>query len=223
MGTRPTPGGPPQGAARATAAMAALALGGALAFGLLPTAARAAPATGGPGASVAAPLGASGPRLVGKTTDGRTVDLRALRGQVVMVLVWSSQCPVCLNKMPEIRANLAGWAQQGFQVVSVNTDPQPEPLREWEALRQLSIPGALRWPSLWAHAPGFASSLALGDPPARPAAAPAVGAAAKATAPGRPAANHGPFIYVVDRQGQLRFEAAGRMPPEVWDAIAELL
>lgn len=187
-----------------------------MSLGLL-SAAGAAPA--GPrvtptgGASVVEPV--ARPTLAGPTATGREGSLAALRGQVVLVMVWSSECPVCLNKMPEIRANHAGWVRQGFQVVLVNTDRRPEPLREWEALRQITMPGAQQWLSFWARAPGFATSLPLAPPgevkPAKP------------TASSPPEPNHAPLIYVLDRQGVVRFQSAGRMPTEVWDAIAELL
>lgn len=75
------------------------------------------------------------PTLAGRTSAGEPISLQALRGQVVLVMVWSTDCPVCLNKMPELRANLAGWHTQGFKVISINTDARPDALRSWEAAR----------------------------------------------------------------------------------------
>ena len=147
------------------------------------------------------------PGLVGQSETGKTIDLSALRGQVVMVLVWSTDCPVCLNKMPELRANLAGWAGQGFQIISINTDPQRTSLQQWEAARRTTVPANQQWPSVWAHAAGFKTNLPLGS-----------------SAAGVPvAASHLPTLYVIDRQGKLRLHAMGRMPADVWDTIADLL
>ena len=106
------------------------------------------------------------PELLARTETGTTIDLSSLRGQVVMVLVWSTDCPVCLNKMPELRANLAGWTGQGFQIISINTDPQRTPLQQWEAARRTTVPAKQQWPSLWAHAAGFKTNLPLGTSPA---------------------------------------------------------
>ena len=189
-----------------------------LAAWLVPMAAGAAPAK--PPVPVPVPTHQAAvvpepPTLVGRTADGQPVSLQALRGQVILVMVWSTDCAVCLSKMPEIRANHAGWVKQGFQVISINTDAKPEPLRRWEAARQVTVPVAQQWPSLWAHAPGFSSSLSLtGTAPAT---------ANQPGATGVQSAAHLPVIHVLDRQGQLRFQSTGRMPAEVWDTIAELL
>ena len=41
------------------------------------------------------------PALSGRTLSAEPFDLSALRGKVVLVLFWSTDCPVCLDKMPE--------------------------------------------------------------------------------------------------------------------------
>jgi len=147
------------------------------------------------------------PELVGQTETDTSINLSALRGQVVMLLVWSTSCPVCLNKMPELRANLAGWAGQGFQIISINTDRQREPLQQWEAARRTTVPANQQWPSVWAHAASFKTNLPLGS-----------------SAAGVPvAASQLPTLYVIDRQGKLRLHTMGRMPADVWDTIADLL
>ena len=144
------------------------------------------------------------PTLTGHTTSGQTISLHALRGQVVLVMVWSTDCPVCLHKMPELRANLAGWHTKGFQIISINTDARSDPLRSWEAARLVTVPPLQQWPSLWMRAPGFATSLPL-------------------DAPNATGTTHLPSIYVLDRTGKLRMHTTGRVPAEVWDTIAELL
>lgn len=144
------------------------------------------------------------PTLSGRTAAGESISLQALKGQVVLVMVWSTDCPVCLNKMSELRANLAGWHAQGFKVISINTDAKPDALRSWEAARKVTVPTVQQWPSLWAHTPGFATSLPLG-------------------APNATGATHLPGIYVLDRAGQVRLHTTGRVPADVWDTIAELL
>ena len=147
---------------------------------------------------------ATHPTLVGQTASGQTISLNGLRGQVVLVMVWSTDCSVCLSKMPELRANLAGWHTKGFQIISINTDARPDPLRSWEAARLVTVPPSQQWPSLWKGAPGFATSLTL-------------------DAPNATGATHLPSIYVLDRAGKLRMHTTGRVPAEVWDTIAELL
>jgi len=119
-------------------------------------------------------------------------------------MVWSTDCPVCLSKMPELRANLAGWHMNGFKIISINTDTRPDALRSWESARMKIVPAAQQWPSLWMHTPGFATTLPL-------------------EAPKTAGAAHLPSIYVLDRAGKLRLHTKGRVPAQVWDTIAELL
>ena len=192
-----------------------------LGVALLPAATGAAPgqtpgSAPAPTSRVAGPAQtAQLPTLAATDSAGRAISLQALRGQVVLVLVWSTDCPVCLSKMPEIRANHAGWVAQGFQVLTINTDARPDQLRSWEAARRATVPLAQQWPSLWAHSRGFSTSLALTD---------AVSSSSgSANASVGASAAHLPLIYVMDRQGALRFQSSGRMPAEVWDTIAELL
>jgi thiol-disulfide isomerase/thioredoxin len=60
--------------------------------------------------------------LAGQTTDRQNITLQQLRGQVVLVFYWSTECPVCLAKMPELRANAAGWHGKNFTLLGVNMD-----------------------------------------------------------------------------------------------------
>ena len=48
-------------------------------------------------------------RLDGNTLEGRPFSLETLRGKVVMLFFWNTDCVPCLQKMPELRANAAGW------------------------------------------------------------------------------------------------------------------
>jgi peroxiredoxin len=144
------------------------------------------------------------PTLTAQTTAGKGVSLQALRGQVVLVMVWSTDCPVCLSKMPELRANLTGWQTQRFSIITINTDARPESLQSWEAARAATVPLAQQWPSLWMGSPGFVTSLPVDAPKASSGA-------------------HLPTIFILDRKGQLRLHTTGRVPAAVWDTIAELL
>jgi hypothetical protein len=50
------------------------------------------------GAAMAAPAQTT---LSGRTLDGKAFDLAERRGRVVLLLLWRTDCAVCLNKMPE--------------------------------------------------------------------------------------------------------------------------
>ncbi len=62
------------------------------------------------------------PVLQGKTLAGAPFSLAALRGKVVLVLFWSTDCAVCRDKMPELRANAQGWRGKPFELVTISVD-----------------------------------------------------------------------------------------------------
>jgi thiol-disulfide isomerase/thioredoxin len=137
------------------------------------------------------------PTLAGTTFDGRSFDLARQRGRVVMFVLWRTDCAVCLSKMPELRANAAGWAGKPFDLVTVNLDPRREDALAYEAaLRQT---GASRLP-MWTLWQGHTRLPAEWQQPARL-----------------------PVLLLIDAEGRLVKRHEGRVPPEAWDEVAELL
>ena len=137
--------------------------------------------------------------LAGKDAAGKAFDLARQKGRVVMVFYWSTACAVCRDKLPELRANLGGWAGQPFDLVLVSLDAKEADWRAYEQLAQLTRGKSTAQPvSLWAGAPGHRDSLS--------------GKAPKL-----------PLTLVVDPKGQIAQRYEGRMAPEAWDAVAELL
>jgi peroxiredoxin len=143
-----------------------------------------------------APAAAS-PLLQGPTLQGHPFDLAALRGQVVMVLFWSTDCAVCRDKMPELRANVKGWQGQPFTLVSVSTDRQRSAIEAHQRLVELTVPASQRFTTLWAgdsqHRNGFGPTGLL------------------------------PAVFLLDKTGRVVESYHGRVPPEAWDRIADLL
>ena len=80
--------------------------------------------------------------------DGKPYDIAKARGKVVMVFYWSTNCSVCLNHMPELRANLAGWRNKPFELVTVNVDSKMD---DWKTYEQITAKvEALRPTAVWA-------------------------------------------------------------------------
>jgi thiol-disulfide isomerase/thioredoxin len=150
--------------------------------------------------AVSAPLAVAqtvAPELRGPDEGGVPFRLTDWRGQVVLVFAWGSGCPVCLHAMSEFRANAAGWRNSPFRLVAVNTDAHDRDLKNWLDIRRQVQQEALRWPTLWAGAPGFSSTLNF--------------------------SGSLPAVWVLDKTGVVRLHVRGRMPAEVWNEVADLL
>jgi thiol-disulfide isomerase/thioredoxin len=136
-------------------------------------------------------------QLLGTTLDGQAFDLQALRGKVVMVVFWSTDCAVCRDKMPELRANVKGWAGQPFELVGVSTDRLRSNAVNYQQLVNATVPTNQRFTTLWTGEPQYRDS--FGAPGQLPAA------------------------FLLDKAGQLVEQYHGRIPPGAWDRIADLL
>ena len=135
-------------------------------------------------------------QLQGTSAQGQAVDLRALRGKVVVVFFWSTHCPVCLDVMPELRRNLAAWRGRDFEVLTVNQDAQMADWLRYERILDQWVPRDPQQRSVWRHAPGHQDSW------------------------GRLPSNQ-PTTVLLDRQGQQVWMRAGRWQGAWWDDIAE--
>lgn len=137
------------------------------------------------------------PRLTGSTLTGQPFALDALRGKVVLLYFWQTQCVPCLQKMGELRDNAAGWRNKPFALVLINTDRNRadalaylQTLRDTDRQRMLPM-------ALWT------GDLAYGG-----------GLAAPTTAP---------VAVVIDSQGRVAARHVGRISDDAWDDIAALL
>lgn len=79
------------------------------------------------------------------TLDGERVKLSALAGKVVVVSFWASWCKPCKQELPFLDTFAKAYADQGFEVISINTDDArtlPE-VRRFVKRKRLKIPVAL--------------------------------------------------------------------------------
>jgi peroxiredoxin len=144
------------------------------------------------------PAKAAPATLTGRSTQGGPLDLQQLRGKVVLLFFWSTDCPVCLDKLPELRRNLEGWRGKDFVIVAVSQDRSAADLKAYEQVLDRVAPPNPQMKIVWrrdaAHRDGF------GELPLNV-----------------------PTTVVIDRQGQVVKQLRGRMPAELWDDIAELV
>ena len=154
-------------------------------------------------AAALACLGTSAPaqtaslQVEGKTSDGNPFSLASQRGKVVLLMLWSTDCAVCRDKMPELRQNYEGWAGKPFELVLVSTDRKVQDVFSYEQIISRTVPLRQRFVQLWAGEPGHRDNL------------------------GRPAQL--PAAWLIDKTGKVVERYSGRIPPEAWDRIAELL
>lgn len=154
----------------------------------------AAPATA---PSAAPALTPSTLTLQGNQLDGKPFNLSTLKGKVVLVFFWSTDCAVCRDKMPELRENYAGWRTQPFELVAVSVDAQLRDTETYEKAVATLRPSKHRFIQMWAGDASYSSS--LGKPTRLPAA------------------------YLLDKSGKIVEQYLGRIPAEAWDRIADLL
>jgi thiol-disulfide isomerase/thioredoxin len=138
------------------------------------------------------------PRLTGVSTRGERIELEKLRGSVVLVFAWSTNCPVCLDKLPELRKNLDGWQGKPFVILALNQDRSVEDLRAYERLLESTGPMRSQLKLLWRGAPEHRDS--FGELP-----------------------RNAPTTFIIDKAGALTKTIRGRVPAELWDDIAELV
>ncbi len=137
------------------------------------------------------------PSLQGRTLSGQALALTALRGKVVLVVFWSTECAVCRDKMPELRANAKGWSSSPFELVTVSVDRHQKDALAYDQLVVKTIPMTRPALTLWSGDTGYRDTFGQ---------------------PGRL-----PTSYLLDKEGHLVEKYEGRIPAEAWDRIAELL
>lgn len=166
-----------------------------VACGTIPGWAQNLPTLASASATVSAALPT--PAIEGKTLDGAPFALSMLKGKVVLVMFWSTGCAVCRDKMPELRENYAGWNGKPFELVAINTDARSQDFLDYERIVASTVPARQRFVQLWAGESGYKDS--LGKHAQLPAA------------------------FLIDKTGKIVERYVGRIPPETWDRITDLL
>ncbi len=88
-------------------------------------------------------VGQPAPALVVTTLDGRLLDLRSLRGTVVVLNVWATWCAPCRAEMPMLDAFHRSHAARGLIVLGASADDAHDRKDVVQAMRGFTYPAAL--------------------------------------------------------------------------------
>ena len=143
----------------------------------------------------------SEPVLSGLTFDKKPFQLSSLKGKVVVLMFWTTDCAVCRDQMPELRENIRGWADKPFELVLVSADKRMSDVDSYNAIVSQAVPVKQRFVQLWTGDVDYKSSVNVVQIPK----------------------NQLPLTFVLDKNGKVVASQSGRIPVAWWDFIADLL
>jgi len=85
--------------------------------------------------------------FIGKTpdiqftaVDGRAVDLRQLKGKVVLLDFWATWCQPCLMTLPEVQAAYGRFHAKGLEIIGISLDDDKAKVEHFVASRNMPWP-----------------------------------------------------------------------------------
>jgi len=88
-------------------------------------------------------IGKPVPALVAPELDGKTFDLAAERGKVVIVNFWATWCGPCRAEMPLLNRFFLEHRAQGLALVGVSVDDRHDQKEVVEVMRRFAYPAVL--------------------------------------------------------------------------------
>lgn len=140
-------------------------------------------------------------QLEGKTLENKDFQLSSLKGKVSLVMFWSTECPVCRDKMPELRENVKGWVDKPFELVLVSVDKNVKDVEDYYKYLSQIVPTKQRFTHLWAGNANYRDNIGAKQIQLKQL----------------------PITYLINKDGKVMAVYNGRIPAQIWDDIAELL
>jgi thiol-disulfide isomerase/thioredoxin len=141
------------------------------------------------------------PSVNATTLDKKPFELAKLKGKIVLLMFWATDCAVCRDQMPELRENVRGWEDKPFELVLVSVDRSMQDVDSYNAIISQSVPLKQRFTQIWTGAPGYKDNLGTAQLPR----------------------NQLPVTFLIDKTGKLVERNNGRIPAAWWDVISDLL
>ncbi|WP_020166752.1 MULTISPECIES: TlpA disulfide reductase family protein [Methylotenera] len=79
------------------------------------------------------------PTITFTTIDGKKISMADLKGKVVLVNFWATDCPGCIKEMPDLIKTYNDYKTKGFEVISVAM-PYDPPAQVLNYTRQKALP-----------------------------------------------------------------------------------
>ncbi len=76
------------------------------------------------------------PEISGVTPDGKTLNVRDLKGKVVVVDFWASSCPPCRQFIPTLVGLYGKYKDKGLEIVGVYVDDRDQNLANMMSLKK---------------------------------------------------------------------------------------
>ncbi len=82
------------------------------------------------------------PKLTAKTLDGKTFDVSAQKGKVVIVSFWATWCAPCRAEMPALQAYYNAHKAEGLDLVAISMDDPDKDKAVAKIMSAYTFPGA---------------------------------------------------------------------------------
>lgn len=86
--------------------------------------------------------------------DGRKVDLKNLRGKVVLIDFWATWCGPCIQELPTVKAIYQKYHDKGLEIIGISLDKQRTMLEQFLKKNQIPWPqyfDGKGWQTYWAQ------------------------------------------------------------------------
>lgn len=94
-------------------------------------------------AALAVDVGQPAPQLTVQEFDGKTFDLAAQHGKVVIVNFWATWCPPCRAEMPALKAVYDRYHSKGLELIGLSLDRSHDKDDAVKMAREYGFPAAM--------------------------------------------------------------------------------